>query len=134
MGSEFRLNAPPKGKPTSLSLTPMAVNPIYDGPTYERPGGEAFKALLGASIPNTPNTPMGESPRYFDMPPSLPPPRKASVSARSHYPSPRIPEEDELPTCVGADQMTSAQSVVSRPPHVPPALYEAMGGECTSMK
>ena len=117
----------------------MAVNPIYQGVTYDSPGGESFKSLLGnCSVPSTPLdpcTPLGEAnPRYFDMPPSLPPPRKASVSMRPHPPPEGIPEEDVESTCIGKDgygEMTRRQPascIISRPPNVPPAVYEAMQG------
>ena len=78
--SGFELKNPPKSItiPKSVS-TKCATNPIYDGPIYESPMGEPFKALLG-STPSTPCTPSPDSPRYFDMPPSLPPPRKTSIS------------------------------------------------------
>ncbi|XP_064398896.1 uncharacterized protein LOC135345397 [Halichondria panicea] len=66
-------------RPLSLQTKCAATNPIYEGPLYESPGGEPLRTLLG-STPSTPNTPL-DSPRYtFDMlPPSLPPPRKAST-------------------------------------------------------
>lgn len=108
----------------------MAVNPIYDGPTYESPGGQSFKALLGgSSVPSTTmgsSTPTcsGDSCRYFDMPPSLPPPRKTSVSAKPHPLNPGIPEEVEPPT-----KMRPTLSPAHMPPNVFPAVYEAMGGE-----
>ena len=128
--TEFKLAPPPKGKakvPTSLQS--MAVNPIYaGGPTYESPSGESFRSLLGcSSVPSTPlgpTTPLGETSRYFDMPPSLPPPRKTSVSIK---PQPGIPEEVE-PTCNGYNNTTSTTSLVQRPADVPPAVFEAMGG------
>lgn len=133
--SEFKLAPPPKGKASRVptSLPPMAVNPIYDGPMYESPGGESFKLLLGgSSVPSTPMSPttlMGDSCRYSDMPPSLPPPRKGSVSMRPHTLSPRIHEEVE-PNGVGSEysEMKPLPHVV-RPLDVPPAVYEAMGGD-----
>ena len=64
--------------------------PIYDGPTYESPGGESFKSLLGGC--SVPTTPMTDSPRYFNPPPTLPPPRKASISQKPNLPQ-GIPEE-----------------------------------------
>lgn len=134
--SEFKLAPAPKGKAKApTSLPPMAINPIYDGPTYESPGGESLKTLLGgSSVPNTPlglTTPTGDTSRYFNMPPSLPPPRKNSISARAHPQG--IPEEVEE-TCDGSDKyaemkpIRSMSSMVQRPSNVPPAVFEAMGG------
>lgn len=142
MTSEFKLAPPPKGKSkVPRSLPPMAVNPIYDGVTYESPGGDSFKSLLGgSSVPSTPLgpcTPMGDTTRYFDMPPRLPPPRKASIVNRSHPQNPGIPEE---PTCNGGDEYAEMKPVkstvclVSCPQNIPPAVYEAMGGEYASIK
>lgn len=129
------------------SLPPMAVNPIYDGPLYDSPGGESFKLLLGSSsVPSTPmgpNTPMGpstpqaESCRYFDMPPSLPPPRRVSVNnARPHPLSLGIPEEVEPNGTVKDDyaEMKPLSCAVARPLEVPPAVYEAMGGEYATIR
>lgn len=81
--SECQLTRPVPQKPTSISLSKGASNPIYDGPLYESPTGEPLRALLG-STPSTPSTPTPTvySPRYLEMsPPSLPPPRKSSVSS-----------------------------------------------------
>ena len=60
----------------------MEVNPIYDGPMYESPQGESFKQLEGSSMPGTPSiakTSVGESSRYFDIAPCLPPPRNNGI-------------------------------------------------------
>ena len=118
----------------------MALNPIYDGVTYDSPGGDSFKSLLGnCSVPSTPLgpcTPLGEAnSRYFDMPPSLPPPRKASVGMRPHAPG--IPEEMETAGKEAYEEMLCQHSVsckVSRPPDVPPAVYEAMGGDYETIR
>lgn len=135
---EFKLAPPPKGKTkVPTSLPPMSVNPIYaGGPTYESPGGESFRSLLGnSSVPGTPRdagTPMGDTSRYFDMPPSLPPPRKSS---RSHFTQPGIPEEAEPAACNGKEDATEMIPTVQRPADVPPAVFEAMcGGEYASIR
>ena len=109
----------------------QAVNPIYEGPLYDSPGGESFKLLLGSSSASTPSTPIGESCRYFDMPPSLPPPRKASVSTRPHPLSPIAAEESNDVKKGNPEyaEMKPLPCAVARPPDVPPALYEAMGGD-----
>ena len=69
-----------KTKPAALPCT-MASNPIYEGqdPVYEVTPGEAVKALISPTS-STPTTPADITPRYFGMPPSLPPPRNASVT------------------------------------------------------
>ena len=129
--ANFKLAPPPKGKAKAPTSLPMSVNPIYDGPTYESPGGQSFKALLGgSSVPSTPmssSTPTcsGDNCRYFDMPPSLPPPRKISASTKPHPLTPGIPEEGE-PT---AKLMRPTLSPAHMPPNVLPSVYEAMGGE-----
>ena len=46
---------------------------------YEVTPGEAIKALISPTN-STPTTPADITPRYFDMPPSLPPPRNGSVT------------------------------------------------------
>lgn len=129
--NEFKLASPPKGKanrvPSSLP-TKQAVNPIYEGPMYDSPSGESFKLLLGSSsVASTPSTPMGESCRYFDMPPNLPPPRRAS--ARAHPLSPVTPEEPNDISNGEYAEMKPLSCTVARPPDVPLAVYEAMGGE-----
>lgn len=129
----------------------MAVNPIYDGPLYDSPGGESLKMLLGSpSVPNTPlgnnplgqhapmspSAPMAESCRYFDMPPSLPPPRKVSVTARPHPLNFGVPEEAESNGVVKGEytEMKPLSFAVACPPDVPPAVYEAMGGDYETIR
>lgn len=58
---------------------------------YETTPGEHLKSLLSPC--STPSTPLAESPRYiFDInAPSLPPPRKASVSIQ-----PKVELQDEI--------------------------------------
>jgi hypothetical protein len=60
---------------------------------------------------------MGESCRYFDMPPSLPPPRKP------HPLSPIITQE------VAKGEYVEMKPGVARLPDVPPLELEDMGGE-----
>ena len=71
--------------PSSITLVKpqkTATNPIYEGggPIYDSPS-DPLKTLLSHSTPSTPSTPSGSSPRYFNMPPQLPPPRKTSISS-----------------------------------------------------
>lgn len=75
------LEEPPHSRPTNINLqSKCATNPLYQGShIYETPTGESLKCLLDRT-PSTPSTPSCASPRYFDMPPRLPAPRKMSVS------------------------------------------------------
>lgn len=108
----------------------MSVNPIYDGPTYDSPGGESFKQLLGnGSVPCTPVSVDG--PRYFGMPsgpPSLPPPRKNSV-CNGAPPLSTAACADVYTEMKPMSLSTPGSCVISCPPNIPPALYEAMGGD-----
>lgn len=130
--TEFKLKPPPKGKAkSSMTLPSMALNPIYAGPVYESPGGESFKSLLGGTS-SVPSTPLScDSPRYFDMPPSLPPPRRFSKQQQEVS---VIPEEkaEEL-AVAGAEEYTVMSPVLipgsSNMPHpttIPPPVYEVM--------
>jgi len=140
--SEFKLAPAPVGKKKqSISLPPMSANPIYDGPMYDSPGGDSLKSLLGDTICSVPSTPLGFTKplescthgpttsagdsHYFDMPPSLPPPRKAAC--KPHPQTPGIPEEPE-PTCNGQEtvELATSQSI-----NIPPALYEVLEGDHT---
>ena len=78
-----------KIKPAAL---PCTINPIYEGhgPVYEVTPGEAVKALTSPTS-STPTTPADVTPRYFDMPPSLPPPRDGSVTML-----PKVETVDEI--------------------------------------
>ena len=137
----FQLDSPPKGKlkhKAPRSLPPMALNPIYEGPTYDSPGGESLKCLLGSS--SIPSTPMTDSPRYFGAPPSLPPPRRLSATTWTN-PPPVITEEQIKINGVHNSEYTDMKPVrsraatfcsVPRPPDVPFAVYEAMGGTFAS--
>ena len=80
-----------RNKPTALPCT-MATNPIYEGhgPVYEITPGEVVKSIM-SPISSIPSTPADITPRYFDMPPSLPPPRNGSVAAL-----PKLDTVDEI--------------------------------------
>ena len=78
-----------KTKPVALACT-MASNPIYEGPVYEATPGEAIKSLI-SPISSTPSPPADLTPRYFNMPPSLPPPRNGSVTTQ-----PKLEPVDEI--------------------------------------
>ena len=69
-----------KTKPAALPRT-MSSNPIYEGhgPVYEATPGEAINPLI-SPISSIPSTPADVTPRYFGMPPTLPPPRNGSVA------------------------------------------------------
>lgn len=95
------VNLSARQPPNSIKINKCATNPIYEGgPIYDTPMGETFKSLL-TSTPSTPSTP-ADSPRYFHMPPQLPPPRKASVSAPVHsevtspFPQPTVDEVEKI--------------------------------------
>ena len=77
-------------KPRPATLKMEANNPIYEGAVYESTPGESVKSLLSSH--STPSTPSADSaPRYFDIPPSLPPPRKGLVSIQ-----PKLEPLDEI--------------------------------------
>ncbi|XP_064407667.1 uncharacterized protein LOC135352413 isoform X3 [Halichondria panicea] len=83
---------PRRAPPTSIKLmNPLtqqksATNPIYDGgPLYDYPMDPSLSKSLLHSTPSTPSTPSAQSPRYFNMPPQLPPPRKTSISISSPF-------------------------------------------------
>ncbi len=83
---------PRRAPPTSIKLmNPLtqqksATNPIYDGgPLYDYPIDPSLSKSLLHSTPSTPSTPSAQSPRYFNMPPQLPPPRKTSISIYSPF-------------------------------------------------
>ena len=76
------------------SLPPMAHNPIYEGPIYDSPGGDSLNTLINSNA----TSPVNDSPRYFidNAPPSLPPPRKPSVSIKSPLPQISQHEMDQI--------------------------------------
>ena len=86
------IDFPRRTPPTSIKLiNPLtqqksATNPIYDGgPLYDFPIDPSLSKSLLHSTPSTPSTPSAQSPRYFNMPPQLPPPRKSSISISAPF-------------------------------------------------
>ena len=138
--SNFQLASPPTGKfktKEPRSLPSMAVNPIYEGHTYDSPSGESLKCLLGSS--SIPTTPLTDSPQCFDTPPSLPPPRKLSATIWTHSP-PAISEQIKI-NCVGNEEYTDMKPVRSQAstfcsvpwsPEISLAACKVMGGAYAS--